>query len=134
MITELSEQAARHYVLDCAEHVMHIYEKWRDGDDLRTSIAAVRRYADGTATLDELRAVSNRLNAMNDKRMDCRFVIHALAWSASPVTNEKDLYNGFSFALQRCAQAMYFSAWQGQDALRKTEETWQHGHLANYKE
>ena len=55
--TAWNECNARLFACDCAEHVLHLYEKEYTGDDRpRLAIETARAYANGKATEDELSA------------------------------------------------------------------------------
>ena len=54
------EKSARLFAADCAEHVLHIYEKDYPDDDIpRNAIQAARDYANGKITKDELAAAAD---------------------------------------------------------------------------
>lgn len=54
-----NECSARQFAADCAEHVLEIFEGLFPGDDRpREAIAACRRYAEGTASLEEASVAS----------------------------------------------------------------------------
>jgi hypothetical protein len=55
--TGWNERTARLFACDCAEHVLSLYEaKYPDDDRPRKAIEVARRYAEGTATREELAA------------------------------------------------------------------------------
>jgi hypothetical protein len=55
--TGWDERTARLFACDCAEHVLSLYEaKYPDDDRPRKAIEVARRYAEGTATREELAA------------------------------------------------------------------------------
>ena len=59
-IKEWNEKTARLFAADCAEHVLSIYEKkYPDDDRPRNAIEAVRKYANGKITREELDAVGD---------------------------------------------------------------------------
>ena len=111
-------------MLDCIEHVAHIFKKWQPHQypSLVSALAATRE----VVSLKELRVVAKQLIPLRRQgRLDCRFVIHALEWAVLPVKSEEDIYDGFAFAVQKCASAIYFSDWQNQKRLKDAEEAWQ---------
>lgn len=115
-------QIVRLFACDCAEHVLHIYERERPGDfRVRQAIEVSRRYAVGKATHTELvsaRAVV-RAAARAAAKDAVRAAARAAAWDAP-----------WGAAWDTPWGAARDAAWDATgDAARVTEREWQTARL-----
>jgi len=144
-IKEWNEKTARLFAADCAEHVLSIYEKkYPDDDRPRNAIEAVRKYANGKITREELDAVGDSAwaaawAAVGDSAWDAAgdavgTAARAAAWAA---------WGGAAWAAARDAAwaaalaAAWNSAWaavgdSAWDAARAAEGKWQTERQAYY--
>ena len=66
-----NERTARLFACDCAERVLHIYEKQYPNDSrARTAIEVARLYADGKATLQDLNDAASAAYSAADSAAD----------------------------------------------------------------
>jgi hypothetical protein len=81
-----NERTARLFSCDCAEYVLHYFEKkYPDDSRVRTAIEVGRLYADGKATLEDLRAAwaAARAAAWAAARAAAGAAARAAAWDAA---------------------------------------------------
>jgi len=81
------ERELRLFACDCAERVLHIYEKNNSSKAPRKAIAVVRRFADGKATTEELAAAWDAAQAARaaarDAAQDAARAARDAAWVAA---------------------------------------------------
>ena len=118
-----NEKSARMFAADCAERVLHIYEKKHPDDGRpRKAIQAARDYANGKITKNELAA------ARDAARDAAWYAARAAAWDApwdAPLDAAWDAAWGAARAAARAA------AWA---AVRDAERKWQTERLFEYLE
>ncbi len=106
-----NERTARLFACDCAEHVLSLYEaKYPDDRRPRKAIEVARRYAEGTATREELAAA--------------RDAAREAAWAAAGAAREA------AWAARDAAEAAWEAAWAAEGAAagaaaRAAEQQWQ---------
>jgi hypothetical protein len=109
--TGWNERTARLFACDCAEHVLSLYEaKYPDDDRPRKAIEVARRYAEGTATREELAAA--------------RDAAREAAWAAAGAARDA------AEAARDAAEAAWEAAWAAEGAAagaaaRAAEQQWQ---------
>jgi hypothetical protein len=79
--TGWNERTARLFACDCAERVLPLYEAHYDDDSPRKAIEVARRYAEGTATREELAAAGDA--ARNAAWAATGDPTRAAAWAAA---------------------------------------------------
>ena len=136
-IKEWNEKTARLFAADCAEHVLSIYEKkYPDDDRPRNAIEAVRKYANGKITREELDAVGDSAWAAAWAAVGDAVgtAARAAAWAAagdSAWAAARDAVGDSAWAVawNSAWAAVGDSAW---DAARAAEGKWQTERQAYY--
>jgi hypothetical protein len=79
------DKIIRLFACDCAEHVLHFFEgKYPNDKRVRDCIYTARRFAAGTATIEELNAArAAAWEAARDAARDARAAAWAAAWAAA---------------------------------------------------
>ena len=104
------DRTARLFAADCAEHVLHLYEERHDSPAPRRAIEVARAYAEGNATMEDLREAGAAAEAA--ARSAAGAATEAAAWAARSSAGA-------------AAEAATWAAWSA-------ERTWQVDRLAWY--
>jgi hypothetical protein len=127
-----NERTARLFACDCAEHVLSLYEaKYPDDDRPRKAIEVARRYAEGTATREELAAAGAAAWAA------ARAAAGAAAWAAVRAAAEAAARAAAGAAAWAAAWAASLAASRdaaeaardAAEAARAAEQQWQAARL-----
>lgn len=128
-IEEWNPKTQRLFAVDCAEHVLHLFETEHPNDDRpRTAIETTRRFVLGEVSVQELlaaestawiAAMSARFDAGSAADSAARFAAQAAAWSSSWSA-------AGSVARFTTLAATLAAAWS---SAERDEHTWQINHL-----
>ena len=119
LVKEIPLSVIQHYAVDCAEHVLHIYEK-QYPDDLRVRdcIEAVKAFLDDPT--DENRVKISKSGSAAE----------STAWSAAGSAAWSAAWSAWSAWSARSAVGSAWSAaWSARSAAGSAEEAWQNSHL-----
>jgi hypothetical protein len=140
-----NERTARLFACDCAEHVLHLFEKqYPDDSRVRTAIEVARLYADGKATLDDLRAADSAAYSAAYSAADS--AAYSAAYSAADSAADSAAYSagyraGYRAAYRAADSAAYSAAYRagyraaysaGYRAGYRAEREWQTQRLMGY--
>jgi hypothetical protein len=136
--TAWNEQTARLFAADCAEHVLHLWTK-RYPNDPRVAdcIAEVRRFANGEATLDEMRQARSAAYAAFDAAAYAAYdaaAYDAAAYAAVYAAYDAAAYDAAAYAAVYAAYAAAYAVVYDAAArvARLAERKWQTERLAQY--
>jgi len=136
-LTTWNERTARLFAADCAEHVLHLYEKDNDSKAPAHAIQAARDYTNGLITLDELAAAwaAARAARAAGAAADAAWAAARAAWVAAGATTAAWAAAGAARAAAGVAagaaagSAARVGAWS---AARSAEHGWQTERLFQY--
>jgi len=124
-IAAWNPRTLRLFAVECAERVLHLYEaKYPDNSHPREALAVARRYANGTATADELRAAyrAARSAAADAYAAAAAYAAYAAAYAAYAAA-----YAAYADAYAAAADA--YAAAADAYAYADAEREWQDARL-----
>jgi hypothetical protein len=132
------ERTMRLFACDCAEHVLPIFEERRPGDGRpRRAVEVARRYADGEATIQELREARADADAAAYAAAAYAAAAYAAAHAADAAAYAADAAEAAADAAAYTADAAAHAAAEAaaaaaDAAARKRERAWQTALLLRY--
>ena len=128
-VTTWNARTARLFAADCAERVLHLYErKGPDDNRVRNAIEVVRRVANGDLPVSELSAAGRDAGAAAWYAASAVAAAAAAAWYAAG-----DAGDTWNAARAAAAAAAWYAAGDADDvAARADEHRWQTERLMKY--
>ncbi len=129
------DRELRLFACDCAERMLHIYERNNPSKAPRQAIEVARRFADGKATKEELAAAYDAANAAAfdaayDAARDAYDAARVAAWTAARAAARAAAWGAAWAAGDAAWAAAWAAAWDAAWAAAQTaERKWQRKHF-----
>lgn len=132
-VDKLSEENKRLLAADCAEHVIHVYErKYYKDKRLQGALDVIRRYAKGKATKQDLIDVNKTVHGMTESAADFQSARAAQSVEFAayiPTDNVKSVYY-VDKALEFAVGAVFSINWDNKD--KEAEHLYQANRVRHY--